>query len=84
MYAYVADCYKPQTAETGILMNLSRGLSFCLAFFALPFGEKVGYGKAWTTFAITLFAFWFPILALMIWGEKWRKSLPTPKIHRFL
>ncbi|KIK63650.1 hypothetical protein GYMLUDRAFT_40719 [Collybiopsis luxurians FD-317 M1] len=84
LYAYVADCYKPQTAETGVLMNLSRGLSFCLAFFALPYGEKVGYDLAWMTFALMLWFFWFPILALMIWGERWRRILPTPEIHQYL
>lgn len=84
LYAYVADCYKPQTAETGVLMNLSRGLSFCLAFFALPYGEKVGYDLAWMTFALILWVYWLPILALMVWGERWRTSLPVPQIHQYL
>lgn len=62
-------------------MNLSRGLSFVLGFFALPFGAAVGYGVAWLVFALILWAFWLPILALMIWGEGWRRRLPDPHIH---
>jgi hypothetical protein len=65
-------------------MNLARGLSFCVSFFALPYGEKFGFHVAWTTFALILFVSWFPILALMIWGEKWRDRLGRPQFHQYI
>jgi MFS family permease len=84
LYAYVSDCYKPQTPESGVLFNLSRGISFVVGYFALPFAAEVGYFWAWFTFAAVLFVFFFPIVALMVWGEKWRVSLGAPSFHRWL
>jgi len=78
----MSDCYKPQTPEGAVLMNLGRGLSFCVGFFAVPFGERVGFD--WTTFALDLFLFWFPILGLMLWGEGWRNRLGEPKFHKYM
>jgi MFS family permease len=84
LYAYVSDAYKPQTAESGVLFNLGRGLSFVVGFFALPFAASVGYFWAWFTFAVILLTSFFPIVALMIWGEKWRKRLGEPEFHTYL
>jgi hypothetical protein len=84
LYAYVSDCYKPQTPESGVLFNLGRGLSFIVGYFALPFAAAVGYFWAWFTFAAVLFTFFFPIVALMVWGEKWRRKLGEPSFHRYL
>ncbi|KUJ22913.1 MFS general substrate transporter [Mollisia scopiformis] len=84
LYAYVSDCYKPQTPESGVLFNLSRGLSFVVGYFALPFADRVGYFWAWFTFAAVLFSFFWPILALMRWGERWRIRLGEPRFHRYL
>jgi hypothetical protein len=84
LYSYVSDCYKPQTPESGVLFNLSRGLSFVIGFFALPFADKYGYLKAWSTFAAILFSFFLPIVALIIWGGRWRKQLGAPSFHRYL
>lgn len=84
LYAYVSDCYKPQTPESGVLFNLSRGISFVVGFFALPFAAEVGYFWAWFTFAAVLFSFFLPILALMRWGEGWRERLGQPSFHRYL
>jgi MFS family permease len=84
LYAYVSDCYKPQTPETGVLFNLGRGISFVVGFFALVYSNKVGFFWAWFTFAAVLFFFFWPIAALMVWGEKWRKSLREPRFHRDL
>lgn len=84
LYAYVSDCYKPQTPESGVLFNLSRGLSFVVGYFALPFAGKVGYFWAWFTFAAVLFVSFFPIVSLMVWGEKWRRKLGEPNFHRYL
>lgn len=79
LYAYTSDCYKPQTPESGTVFNLSRGLSFVVGYFALPFAARVGFFWAWFTFAAVLFSSFLPIVALMIWGEKWRMSLGMPK-----
>jgi hypothetical protein len=84
LYAYVSDCYKPQTPETGVLFNLSRGLSFVVGFFALPYADKVGYFWAWFTFAAVVFTFFLPVGALMFYGERWRNRLGVPDFHRFL
>ena len=84
LYAYVSDCYKPQTPESGVLFNLSRGLSFVVGYFAFPYAAKVGYFWAWFTFAAVLFSFFFPIAALMKWGEGWRAKLGPPTFHRYL
>ncbi|KAF8847641.1 MFS general substrate transporter [Acephala macrosclerotiorum] len=84
LYAYVSDCYKPQTPESGVLFNLARGLSFVVGYFALPFAGEVGYFWAWFTFAAVLFSFFLPIVALMRWGEKWREILGEPRFHRYL
>lgn len=84
LYAYVSDCYKPQTAESGVLFNLGRGLSFVVGYFALPFAGKVGYFWAWFTFAAVLFVSFFPIAALMVWGERWRRRMGEPGFHRYL
>ncbi|KAG0651041.1 Efflux pump vrtL [Hyphodiscus hymeniophilus] len=84
LYAYISDCYKPQTPESGVLFNLSRGLSFVVGYFALPYAAEVGYFWAWFTFAAVLFAFFLPIAALMRWGERWRLRLGKPTFHRYL
>lgn len=84
LYAYISDCYKPQTPESGVLFNLSRGLSFVVGYFALPFADKVGYLWAWFTFASVQTLFFIPIVALMIWGEGWRRKLGEPAFHRYL
>ena len=84
LYAYISDCYKPQTPESGVLFNLSRGLSFVVGYFALPYAADVGYFWAWFTFAAVLFSFFAPIAALMKWGEHWRLRLGEPTFHRYL
>jgi MFS family permease len=82
LYAYVSDCYKPQTAESGVLFNLSRGLSFVVGFFALPLANRVGYDGAWGIFAGIVFAFFLPVASLLVWGERWRKALGEPRFNR--
>lgn len=84
LYSYISDCYKPQTPESGVLFNLSRGLSFIVGYFALPFADEVGFAAAWGTFAAVLFASFVPIIGLMIWGEKWRRALGEPTFHKHM
>jgi len=84
LYSYISDCYKPQTPESGVLFNLSRGLSFIVGYFALPFADEVGFPAAWGTFAAILFVFFIPLVALMIWGESWRHRLGKPTFHKHM
>ena len=84
LYAYISDCYKPQSPESGVLFNLGRGLSFVVGYFALPYAAEAGYAAAWGTFAGVLFLFFIPVAMLMVWGEGWRKRMGEPEFHRFL
>ncbi|KAK6614185.1 MFS multidrug transporter [Botrytis cinerea] len=84
LYAYVSDCYKPQTPETGVLFNLSRGLSFVVGYFALPFADEVGFTWAWFTFAVVLFMFFIPVGSLIWKGEQWRMQGGKPGFHGWL
>jgi MFS family permease len=81
LYAYVSDCYKPQTPESGTLFNFGRGMSFVVGYFALPFAARVGYFWAWFTLAAVLFVFFIPIVVLMRWGQRWREKLGVPDFH---
>ncbi|KAJ7468711.1 major facilitator superfamily domain-containing protein [Mycena latifolia] len=76
LYAYISDCYKPQTPETGVLFNLGRGLSFFIPF--------ISYLWAWFTFAAILFATYLTVAALIWRGERWRIAAGKPTFHRYL
>ncbi|KAJ7931296.1 major facilitator superfamily domain-containing protein [Mycena leptocephala] len=84
LYAYISDCYKPQTPETGVLFNLGRGLSFFIPFVATRLANEISYLWAWFTFAAILFATYLPVAALIWWGERWRIAAGKPTIHRYL
>lgn len=84
LYAYVSDCYKPQTMESSNLFNLGRGLAFVVGYFAIQFAERVGYGWAWFTFAMVLIVGYLPVASLMIWGARWRAQLGEPDFDRYI
>ncbi|KAJ6453521.1 major facilitator superfamily domain-containing protein [Mycena sanguinolenta] len=84
LYAYISDCYKPQTPETGVLFNLSRGLSFFIPFVATRLANQISYLWAWFTFAAILFVAYLPVAALIWYGERWRIAAGTPKFHRYM
>lgn len=84
LYAYVSDCYKPQTPETGVLFNLSRGLSFVVGYFVYPLVDTIGYTWTWFIFAVVLFLFFVPVGALIWWGERWRERWGRPSFHGWL
>ncbi|KAF8188828.1 major facilitator superfamily domain-containing protein [Mycena galopus ATCC 62051] len=84
LYAYISDCYKPQTPETGVLFNLGRGLSFFVPFAATPLAERISYVWAWFTFAAILFVTYLPVAALIWRGERWRTAAGTPTFHRYM
>jgi len=85
IFAYVTDCYKPQSAELFALLNLSRQtFSFTLAFYAVPFAERTTWGVAWGIFAVIDAVFFLGIILLMWKGKQWRERLGTPKFDRDL
>ena len=82
IYAYVADCYKPQSPETGAVINFVRQIfSFCVGFYAVQTGEKIGYQDAWITWAFINFGTFLPVMLLVWKGERWRKALSAPRFH---
>ena len=84
-YAYCTDCYKPQAAEVSTMINLCRQIyAFTIGFYALPFGETVGYGMAWGVLAAINFVTWLPLLFLMWKGEDIRKRQGEPTWHKDL
>ncbi|KAJ7672439.1 major facilitator superfamily domain-containing protein [Mycena polygramma] len=84
LYAYISDCYKPQTPETGVLFNLGRGLSFFIPFVATRLANEITYLWAWFTFAAILFVSYLPVTALIWHGERWRVAAGTPTFHRYM
>ncbi|KAF9061182.1 major facilitator superfamily domain-containing protein [Rhodocollybia butyracea] len=82
LYAYISDCYKPQTPETGVLFNLARGLSFFIPFVATPLANRISYLWAYFTFAAVIFAGYLPIAALIWRGERWRIMAGAPTFRR--
>lgn len=82
-YAYVSDCYKPQSGEIGSLYNFGRQtFSFPMGFYALPFASKVGIDWAWITLALLCALSSLGVVALMFCGEKWRKQMGQPNFHK--
>jgi MFS family permease len=82
-YAYVSDCYKPQSGEIGSLYNFGRQtFSFPMGFYALPFAARVGIDWAWVTLALLCAVSSLGVVALMFRGEKWRKALGQPDFHK--
>ncbi|KAJ7730373.1 major facilitator superfamily domain-containing protein [Mycena maculata] len=84
LYAYISDCYKPQTPETGVLFNLGRGLSFFIPFVAARLANDISYLWAWFTFAAILFATYLPVASLIWYGERWRLAARLPTLHAYL
>ncbi|KAK4555640.1 hypothetical protein LTR86_007393 [Recurvomyces mirabilis] len=85
VYAYTADCYRPQTAEIGAVLNFGRQVfSFCIGFHGVQLGEEIGFQSAWGVFAAINIATGLPIAALMVWEEQWRARLGEPRNSRDL
>ena len=85
VYAYVTDCYKPQSSEISTLLNFGRQtFSFTLGFYMIPFAEETTFGTAWGVFAIIHVLVFLPVVALMWKGQQWRKRLGSPDFHKEL
>jgi hypothetical protein len=84
-YSYCSDCYKPQAAEVSTMINLFRFVfAFTIGFYALPFGDRVGFGGAWGTLAAANFLTWLPLLFLIWKGEYIRGRQGQPSWHKDL
>ncbi|KAF2230595.1 MFS general substrate transporter [Viridothelium virens] len=85
IYAYIADCYKPQSAEIGAVLNFTRQIfSFCVGFYAIQTGQMIGFQDAWIIWACINVATFLPVIILVWKGERWRRALGTPKFHNDL
>jgi MFS family permease len=85
IYAYLADCYKPQNAEVSTLLNFGRQtFSFTLGFYMIPFGVATTYGVAWSVMAIISIVLYAGIVLLMWKGREWRERLGQPNFHKDL
>lgn len=83
IYAYITDCYKPQSAEIATLLNFGRQtFSFTLGFYMIPFAHKTTYGVAWSVMALIGLSLYSGIVLLMFKGQQWRERLAPPNFHR--
>lgn len=79
------QCYRPQAADIGTLLNFCRQIfGFCVGFYAVDLGERIGFQNAWIVFAFVNLAVSLPILILILKGEQWRKTLGVPDFHKDL
>ncbi|RLL97715.1 hypothetical protein CFD26_106683 [Aspergillus turcosus] len=85
IFAYLTDCYKPQSTELSTLLNFGRLLfSFTLGFYMIPFASATTFGIAWGVIAAINFALFSGILLLMWKGATWRRKLAAPDFDRGL
>lgn len=85
VFAYVTDCYKPQSAEISTLLNFGRQtFSFTLGFYMLPFAKATTFGTAWGVFAVIHVLTFLPVILLMWKGRAWREKLGAPNFHKEL
>ncbi|KAK7472311.1 hypothetical protein VKT23_000431 [Stygiomarasmius scandens] len=82
-YSYsCGDCYRERSNDVSQCFNFFRQVSgMTLGFYSIPFGEKVGYQWSSTFFALVCVLTFLPIIALMFYGERWRKKLGQPKVY---
>lgn len=83
--ANISQCYRPQAAEIGAVLNFGRNMfSFPVGFYAIPLSVRIGIQNSWILWAMLNVLFFLPMIALMWKGEKWRLALGQPKFHRDL
>jgi len=63
------------------LLTLSLVFAFNIGFYALPFGEKVGFNVSFATLAAINLVLLLPLLLLIWKGDKIRARQGTPKDH---
>ncbi|KAH8820654.1 major facilitator superfamily domain-containing protein [Xylogone sp. PMI_703] len=85
VYTYTTDCYKPQAAEIGAVINLYKSVfAFNIGFYAVPFGESAGWQVSFPVLGAVNTLTLFPLIYLYFKGEKIREWQGLPKIHEDL
>ncbi|OCL01889.1 MFS general substrate transporter [Glonium stellatum] len=85
VYTYATDCYKPQSAETGAVINLYKSVfAFTIGFYAVPFGENAGWNVSFPVLGMINGLTLFPLIFLWFEGEKVRERQGRPHIHEDL
>jgi hypothetical protein len=85
IYAYLADCYRPQNAEVSTLLNFGRQtFSFTLGFYMLPFAKATSFGVAWAVLAVISVVLYGGVGLLMWRGREWRERMGQPDFHKDL
>jgi len=85
VYTYTTDCYKPQSAEIGAVINLFKSVfAFNIGFYALPFGEAKGYNIEFPILGMINAVTLLPLIYLYFNGGKIREKQGLPKIHEDL
>ncbi|KAJ7590079.1 MFS general substrate transporter [Mycena floridula] len=85
LYAYCSDCYKPQTPEVAQIFNFGRQtVGMTVGFWAIPFGDKIGYHLMAVVLAIIALVCFLPILYLMRAGQALRAKQGAPRFNRNL
>ncbi|MCJ1286218.1 hypothetical protein MMC26_005563 [Xylographa opegraphella] len=83
IFAYMTDCYKPQSAEISTLLNFGRQtFSFTLGFYMIPFATATTYGVAWSVLAVLDAVLYLGIVLLMWRGREWRERMGPPNFDR--
>lgn len=82
VYTYCTDSYKPQAGEIGAVINLIKSVfAFNVGFYALPFGERVGFDVSFATLAAINAVLLLPLVFMVFKGEKIRQKQGLPKEH---
>ncbi|CAK4030026.1 MFS general substrate transporter [Lecanosticta acicola] len=86
VYTYATDSYKPQSGEIGAVMNLFKAseislFTFNIGFYALPFGESVGFDASFSILAAVNLALLLPFVFLIWKGEEVRRWQGKPTDH---
>ncbi|KAJ7606944.1 MFS general substrate transporter [Mycena polygramma] len=81
--AYCVDCYKPQSADVVQLLNFARQeMSFTVGFWAIRYGDVVGFQFSGITYACVSVFFFLPVLWIMVYGERLRERLGEPSFNK--
>ncbi|KAH8922967.1 MFS general substrate transporter [Atractiella rhizophila] len=79
----VTDCYKPQAGECAQILNFVRQeLAMTVSFWALRYGEKVGFQWSDSSLAIIMLAMFVPVIALMKFGPGIREKSGSPQFNQ--
>lgn len=83
LYSYCSDCYKPQTPEVAQIFNFGRQtMGMTVGFWAIPFGDRIGYHLVAVVLAIISVVSFLPIIYLMKAGKSLRARQGVPNFNK--